>query len=156
MKYSFLTLFIILLITVSNRAQDDSKMQPPFKRIENLEKVKLIETLKLNEETSVRLFARRADFKKKMHQYDKQSNEILNKIRKTLEEKSDKNGTELKKLSDEYLKLQNQIPKEKASFICSLSDILTNEQIARLLVFEKDFREEIKNLVFKDRFPDKK
>jgi hypothetical protein len=156
MKYSFLTLFVILFIAVSVRAQDDAKMQPPFKRIENLEKVKLIEALKLNEETSVRFFARRGDFKKKVRQYDKQSNEVLAKIRKLIDEKSDKNGNELKKLSDEYLKLQNQIPKEKASFMCSLSDILTSEQIARLLVFEKDFREELKNLVFKERSPDRK
>jgi len=155
MKYTFLTFFILLFVSIGILAQDGHK-NSSFNRIENLERIKLMEALKMNEETSVRFFARRMEHKKKLRELDKQSDEILYKIKRTLQDKPDKNSSELKKLSEEYFKLQYQIPKERCNFYSSLGDILSEEQIARLLVFEKNFRDEIKNFIIKDRFKDRK
>lgn len=156
MRYSLFCLFIFMLIPAYLSAQDDHEGKRPFKKIEKLEQIKLIEALKMNEETSVRFFARQQENKKKIREYEKQTREVMEKIKKALDDKLDKNSSEYKKLTDEYLKLSVQIQKERMAFVNSLSDILSSEQIARLVLFEKNFRDEIRNLLFKERFKDKK
>ncbi len=156
MRYLIVLLFMFFCTSVLVKAQDDNDGRRPFKKLDKLEQIKLIEALKMNEETSVRFFARQQEHKRKVRDYEHQSREIMNKLKKDLEDKPEKSSSELKKLTDEYLKLLVQIQKERMSFINSLSDILTTEQIARLLVFEKTFRDEIRNLLYKERFKDKK
>jgi hypothetical protein len=156
MRYSLIGFLILLLFPVFLSAQDDGGERRPFKKLEKLEQIKLIEALKMNEETSVRFFARQQESKKKIREYDKQSRDCLLKMKKILDEKPDKNCSDLKKLSDEYMKLLVKMQKERMSFINSLSDILSTEQIARLILFEKNFREEIRNLLFNEKFRDKK
>jgi hypothetical protein len=58
-----------------------------------------------------------------------------------------------KNLIGDLLKTRQQIVTEKQKFIDSLSDILSAGQIARLLVFEKRFREEIRNVLFDKKPP---
>ena len=156
MKAPLICLFIFLLLPVISFAQDDIQEKGPHKKLEKLEQIKLMEALKMNEETSVRFFARQGENRRKMRDMEKQSREMLVKINKNLDDKSDKNNSELKKSIDEYLKITVQIQKERMNFINSLSDILSTEQIARLLVFEKNFRDEIRNIIFKEKFKDRK
>ena len=52
---------------------------------------------------------------------------------------------------DKYLSYDNEIEKEREAFIHSLSDILSVTQIAKLVVFEKKFRDEIRDILFKTR-----
>lgn len=155
MKCSLIGILVVLLFNVGLKAQDEQINHKRFRKLENLEKIKLIEALKMSEETSIRFFARQGEQKKKIREYDRQANEILHKMKKILEDKPEKCNSELKKLSEEYVKYQSLSGKERAGFINSLSDILSAEQIARLLVFEKSFREEIRNAIFKERMKDK-
>jgi hypothetical protein len=50
------------------------------------------------------------------------------------------------------LKNRESIEIKRNQFVNSLDDILSTEQIAKLIVFEKRFRDEIRNVLF-DRKP---
>ena len=64
---------------------------------------------------------------------------------------SDKNNPEITKMIDTFFGIEKQIQKNKRDFIYSLKDILDQNQIAKLLVFEKKFKDEIRNFLFKQR-----
>jgi hypothetical protein len=59
----------------------------------------------------------------------------------------------LKKLNEDILSNREKIETKRKQFILSLNDILSTEQISKLLLFERRFREEIRDLIIKRRNP---
>jgi len=128
----------------------DEEMRAKFEELEN---IKLIETLQMDEETSLRFFSRKSEHKL-------QQDEIQEKIREDIENldvilKSGRAVTteELKSKIDEINNLELQLEKNKVEFLNSLTDILSYEQIAELIIFEKRFRNEVRKLLMRDRRP---
>ncbi|GIK21258.1 MAG: hypothetical protein PHY57_05005 [Ignavibacterium sp.] len=157
MKKILLSLFLIGIISfvgIPQRMHD--KPNKHRNKLAQLEKAKLIEALELDEETSIRFFARRNQSKKDIDELEKKSDEIIVQLENTMKEKDSPKDENQKRLIADLLKTRLQIESEKQKFINSLSDILSTEQIARLLVFEKRFREEIRNVLFDRRSPNKK
>lgn len=154
MKY--LNSLIIILVFFSSitfaqkgRWQDEEARE----KFEQLEKIKLIETLELDEETTLRFFARRTEHRK-------QQEELQTKIQQKIDNldaisKSGRAVTveEIKSNIEEINNLHLQFEKNRIDFINSLSDILSYEQIAKLIVFEKQFRNEVRKLIMKERRP---
>ena len=150
--YLILTMLLILPNSIFSQREKwrDDEMRAKF---EQLEKIKLIETLEMNEETTLRFFSRKSE-------HQKQQDEIQDKIREKIDNlevifKSGRVATvdELKKNISEINALQSELEKNRIEFINSLSDILSYEQIAKLLIFERKFRDEIRRLIIKDRKP---
>lgn len=152
MYYKNLIFLFLLVFSLTAFSQEE-----PFKhrkipdKIAQLEKIKLIESLEMNEETTLRFFARRTENQSKI-------DELGNKIDKKLDElnnlvNSDKNieDEKYKTIIDEINSLHQQVGIEKDKFIKSLPDILTYRQIAKYIVFERNFREELRDAIFKDR-----
>ena len=128
----------------------DEEMRAKFEELEN---IKLIETLQMDEETTLRFFSRKSEHKL-------QQDEIQEKIREDIENldvilKSGRAVTteELKSKMDEINNLELQLEKNKVEFLNSLTDILSYEQIAELIIFEKRFRNEVRKLLMRDRRP---
>ncbi len=145
-------IFLIIIIALTFQAFAQPERKPPrevMRKIEQLENVKLLEILNMDEETSVRFFTRRNTFKQKIHKLEEKSDELIDKIESDLKESDDNKN--LKELIDNYLSVQESIGKEKLEFLNSVSDLLTEKQIARLLVFDKRFKEELKSMFFKER-----
>ncbi len=141
-------LFLILLILPATYSQDMMKMHKGrINKLEQLERLKLIDVLNLNEETTLRYFARQKKFRNQMEEYKKTGKKLLKKMRYLIKNGDKKN--ELKSTTNNYLVLGENIANKKTEFIKSLSDILTEKQIAKLLVFEMKFKEDIRGLLFK-------
>lgn len=156
MKNVCLTVFLVVIITFSGIPQKMHDKQNKQKgKLEQLEKIKLIDALELDEETSIRFFARRNQSKKEVDELEKKSDEILLQLENTLVNTDAKENEVQKNLVTELLMTRQQIEIEKQKFITSLSDILSTEQIVKLVIFEKRFREEIRNVLF-DRRPPRK
>jgi Spy/CpxP family protein refolding chaperone len=141
--------FSSLTLAQKGKWHDDEARE----KFEQLEKIKLIETLELDEETTLRFFARRTEHRK-------QQEEVQTKIQQKIDNldaisKSGRAVTveEIKSNIDEINTLQLQFEKNRVDFINSLSDVLTYEQIAKLIVFEKQFRNEVRKLIMKERRP---
>ena len=154
MKTTYLILTTLFIFSGSIYAQRekwrDDEMREKF---EQLEKIKMIETLGMNEETTLRFFARKSE-------HQEQQDEIQDKIREKIDNlevifKSGRVATvdELKKNINEINALHSELEKNRSDFINSLSDVLSYEQIAKLLIFERSFRDEIRRLIIKDRKP---
>jgi hypothetical protein len=153
-KFITISFLFFVVSSVSIAQMDD---MPPdgsphdgMKKIEQLEKIKLIEALDMDEQTTLKFFARRNEHNNKMKEFMDKSREQLNAIDDKLKEKP-VNEKELNSMIDKYYADEREIGKEKEAFIKSVSDILTITQIAKLVVFEMKFREEIRDILFKNR-----
>ncbi|MCX8105585.1 MAG: hypothetical protein N3D80_06925 [Ignavibacterium album] len=145
-----LLLLVLLFIMISNvPAQERREHRMMDSKIEQLEKVKLIEALNLTEDQSVRFFARRNEHRKEIEKLEMRSEELIRQMEDRLDEPTDKNLSEQKKLLNEFLDIRIQIENKRKQFILSLNDILSQEQITKLVVFEKRFRDEIRKILMK-------
>ena len=113
----------------------------------------LIEYLDMDEETTLRFFARRTEHRKKVEEQQTELEKKIDELDDLM--KSDRIMLEgdLKARIDEILQIQAEFHNERVNFISSLNDILTYTQIANLLVFERKFKDEVRRLLFKERKP---
>ena len=119
-----------------------------MQQLRQLEQLKLIELLNLDEDTSARFFARRKAHLDKVQALQKEKNEIINELAVKLKagEKVDS-----KKYRERLEKIEKRLFEERREFYNSLDDILTNEQIAKFIVFQSRFRKEIMRKMMKNR-----
>ena len=153
MKKLFMILFSIILLTPNIYSQQmrENKMKNREK-LEQLEKIKLIESLDMDEDTSIRFFARRNESKREIQELEKKTEDIIFELEKSFNIEDKNQDEKQKQLISEMLKNRESIELKRNQFINSLGDILSTEQIAKLIVFEKKFRDEIRNVLF-DRKP---
>jgi len=151
MKKLFLLLIVITVVSVTLTAQrkHDRQHKVPDKILQ-LEKIKLIEILEMDEETTLKFFSRRSEFEREMDGIHKAINEKLAEMEQMVN--SDNVLDEELKTAIEDLNLKHQkLDKKKADFINSLDDILSYEQIAKMILFERRFKEELRKAIFKDK-----
>jgi hypothetical protein len=125
----------------------------PGEKMRDLEKIKLIEALDMDEGTTLKFFSRRNAHKEKMEGFRKKEDEQIKKINELIEKTDDPDNQQMKKMIEEYFEINKEMNEEKRSFINSLDDILTYRQMAKLIVFEPRFREEIRKIIFEKRRP---
>ena len=153
MNKLFLILFTLILLTsiVYPQQMKERKMKNREK-LEQLEKIKLIESLDMDEDTSIRFFARRNESKREIQELEKKTDDIIFELEKSFNREDKSQDEKQKLLISEMLKNRESIEIKRNQFVNSLDDILSTEQIAKLIVFEKRFRDEIRNVLF-DRKP---
>jgi hypothetical protein len=120
-------------------------------RIAQLEKIKLIETLGMDEETTLRFFSRRTASQNLIDELEIKIDNQLDLLDSLVNLNTKTDNEKYKSVIAEINNLHQQIVNEKETFINSLSDILNYKQIAKLVVFERRFREELRDAIFKDR-----
>lgn len=117
-------------------------------KAEQLEKLKMIEALNLDEETAIKLIVRTKDFRRKIMAITEASDSVLGEMDKAL---TDKATRQYKKLADDFIKNEALKLKARADYYASAAEILSEEQMLRLMIFEKEFRKELQDLMFKNR-----
>ncbi len=147
MKKIFLTIIFLCLVGSAVNAQmrpRNNKEMKPLQRIEQWEKMKLIEVLNLDEETSIRFFARRRDNQMKVREILDQRENAMNELENEIRDGSLSNDAAYKEKINNLLSFESKITVERENFVKSLSDILTPQQIAKMIVFESKFRREVR------------
>lgn len=137
------------LYSQQNRFRNQGMGKGPRAKIEALEKVKLIEELNMNEDASIKFFARRNEHMDKMHAFENEADDILDKLEKALNDSQ--NDQVLNKLIADFHSVQTKTVDEKGLFIKSLSNILSPKQVAKFIVFDRKFKEEIRDILIKAR-----
>ncbi len=144
-------IFVIVIILFSTALFYPQKMRNRMMqkkgKLEQLEKVKLIEALDLKEDVAVRFFARRNESRSEIETLENKVDEILVELENTFNSKDKNIETKQKQLVTEFCKTKETVNQKSIQFIKSLNDILTTEQICKLIVFEKKFIEEIRNVL---------
>lgn len=116
-----------------------------FDRIQQLMKMRMVETLNLNEEQSVRFIARFNEHEKHRREFMTLKADVLNKMEVLVQDSGDER--EIEKAFPEALAIDERMMEERTKFFNSLSDILTVTQRAKLLVFERKFERELRDAV---------
>lgn len=150
MKNYKLVLFVLFLLTQIISAQEHfSKERWGMQggRVSELEKIKLIEELQLDEETTLRFFSRRNLHQKTQKKIALKRDSLLTMLNQKIEE--DDNKTDYQREINGILSIDKELLDERIKFFRSLSDIFSYEQIAQLMVFEKKFRSEIRKQILK-------
>lgn len=146
MKKLLLLISIIITFSVIYSQNDKVKNKKHFsKKFEELQKIKLLEDLELNEETTLKFFARRNIHKKNIDSLRKDGEKLYNKMEHLVG--SDEKNKSYKKLLNNLEENENKIFNERLNFIKSLNDILTEEQIVKVILFERNFRKDVKDLL---------
>ncbi|RJP70073.1 MAG: hypothetical protein C4539_07020 [Ignavibacteriales bacterium] len=145
-------LVFALLLTVMVTAQTQHKrmnhMQKVKNKIEELEKIKLIEILDLNDEAMIKFLNRRKDFIERNSQLEEKKNKQIDNLRESIDNLDEQKG---KVMIDEILATDEEIVKNRREFVYSLKDLLNNKQIAKFIIFERNFKKELKELLLKKR-----
>jgi len=140
-------LALALLMPVAAAAQPGGPGSPrgwqrSVERIEHLKKVRLVEMLDLTEEQSVRFFARRNDHENTIHSLMKEKNDRLDRIERMVRNAAD--PADIEKAFPDVLATEAKMHQEREKFFRSLSDLLTAEQRAKYLLFERQFERELR------------
>ncbi|MEE9431607.1 MAG: hypothetical protein V3V16_11230 [Melioribacteraceae bacterium] len=141
-----ITLFLALQINFAqSQLGSPHKMSKKFKQ---LEKIKLLEILNLDEEIAVRFFTRKNLYHKEQRKLFMEHKNILLKLETSLK-KEIPSEEELLAVIYQNENLEMKILQQKKDFINSVKDILTTEQVAKLVLFEYKFKKEIRDLLIK-------
>lgn len=152
MKVIFISICIIIFSSMQSFSQmRDEPPQHMRDKLIQLENIKIIETLNMDEETTLRFFSRRNELHTKADNLTKRSDEIITQLEVIFKAGKVYTEAELKSLIVEANNIHTEIVQTKSEFINSLDDILTTEQIAKLIIFERRFRDELKRAMFKGR-----
>lgn len=149
--FMFLALSILSTGLIAQHRMGDRKRN--FRdRIDQLEKIKLIEELNMSEELTLKFFAKRNEFREK----GKRLNEKIDSLSILIREKSSDNEeqtstAEWKKIIDEFVTTEKMLQKNKLDFFNSLQNLLTPQQMAKFLAFEQRFREEVQEIILHGR-----
>jgi len=151
MKAKLIILLLSLTVVLPIEAQHkrfNNSSQKVKNKIEELENIKLIEILDLKEEDMLKFFNRRKEFLERNRQLEENKNKHIDELRTELNDLDEQKG---KTAIDEIILLEENILKNKRDFIFSLKDILSNKQIVKLIIFERNFKKELKELLLKKR-----
>jgi hypothetical protein len=144
-------LFVLIAVLAVNAQDKKHSDQGPLKKIEELEKIKLVETLGMDEQTTLKFFARRTKYREEQAQLLMSIRTLIDQMSDLTKKNDSKTEEELKKMMDQYQDIENTIIRKKQEFYNSLKDILTYKQIAKVLVFERKFKDEIRAALMQDR-----
>jgi Spy/CpxP family protein refolding chaperone len=113
-----------------------------LERVERWRKMRLIEVLELKEEQSVRFLPRMNEHEQRMRDLHKEKDEVLDKIDRLVRNRAD--DKEIEKVFPEFFAVDARMGEERQNFFNSTSDILTVEQRAKFLLFERHFERELR------------
>jgi hypothetical protein len=152
MKKIFLVIIIFASICGYSYGQKhEPRFGPPEevqKKIEELEKIKLMEVLNLKEDVMLKFFTRRKNYQDKFRQLEEEKDSKIDELQKAIDSEDDQ---ALKKRIDEMNSLDKNITQNRVDFINSLGDILNEQQIAKVVVFDRNFRRELRDMILKHR-----
>ncbi len=137
-------LCLFLLCTALAPAQPPGPPQGgrSYERIQQWKKIRLIELLQMNEDQSVRFFARMNEHDAERRAMMREKSEMLDRVERLVRNRAE--PSEFEKAIPDILTAEDQIRAEQRKFYLSLSDILTPEQRAKFLLFERQFERELR------------
>lgn len=127
-------------------AQDQRPMRGPGgQRVEQLKKLKMQEAMALDEETSVRFFARYNEHQEDLRKVGRKRAEAIDELELLVRKNAP--DTEIDAKLKDVVKVEREVAEVRQRFFDKLGDILTKQQIARYVVFERNFNQDLRDLM---------
>lgn len=143
-----LVLIALLSMGYAQRGRGNPEDPRARERVDQLRKMKLIETLGLDEEKSVRFISRLSKHQDEMRSLLSQRSAAIDDLEQAIK---DSHESEYAKHIDEVISIDRKITDEKIKFYRSLDDLLTVKQQAKYLVFDRNFNRDLRDMIFETR-----
>jgi len=140
--------FLGLIAVVSVLSAQDNQRPPQgrgLERVEQYKKIRIMEVLNLDEQNSIKFFARYNKHQALMRDLRKQQVQALASVQALRKENAGDDA--YGKIVDELLSYENKVNDAKAKYIDELKQVLTSKQLAEYLVFETRFQQNLRDLV---------
>ena len=124
-------------------------MRKHSKELRMLEQLKLIEYLNLDENKAVRFSARRNKFLAKQDSLLLRKKVLTDSLSSLIDKKS--SNSTYKNVVTQIFNVDKAIIANRKNYLLSLSDFLSQEQIAKIVVFENRFKKDIMKMMFQRR-----
>lgn len=146
-----LSFLLTLFFAWPARIQAQPDDMPPGRgrqRIEELRRIKMIEALNLSEEQSLRLFAREKELQAAERTLMQARQASLDKLENLVRSGADADiMAEVERLGG----IGRDLATRRQEYLTSLRDILSAQQIGKLLLFEDSFRKELRDIIREHR-----
>lgn len=150
MKKYLIVLMLLIIVSNLNAQEWRPKIgSKAIEKIEQMETAKLIQVLDLDEETSVRFFAKRKEHREKLQSLMLKRKDILDDVEDLIRKDESTDENVFKQKLNELIDLERKITNERLDFYTSLQKILRPKQIIKLISFDEKFRREIRETLLK-------
>ena len=141
-----LVLIAVFFMLTHVIAQDQLPMHgPAAERIAQYKKVRLMEVVTMNEETSVRFFARYNKHEENIRAIGMERNELIDQLQKL--SKSNSSDAAMENIIKDIGMSEEKVLEERTKFIGELRDILSLKQLSQFIVFERNFNKNLRELI---------
>lgn len=139
-------LLIVSVFTLTAVAQLSGPFgQRPMERLESYKKVRMLETLKLEEETALKLISRYDKHRQAIRELDEERKTLIDKLEEKVN--AGASDSEFQKLFSELREVEKKIFEARTKYISELKEILTAKQLAEYLIFERNFARDIRDIM---------
>jgi cellulose biosynthesis protein BcsQ len=114
-------------------------------RVEQFKKLRMMEVMNLDEQTSIKFFARYNRNQEVMKALRQKQVQALARIQELRKGKA--SDSEFGSIITELRALDEQVSQTRSKYVEELSEVLTNRQLAEYLVFELRFQQNLRDLV---------
>jgi hypothetical protein len=146
MKRAFILFASVLLLANIVFAQEQMPLRGRAQeRVEQWKKIRLMEVLKLDEETSIRFFARYNRHMDAMRAIGKERSDVVDEIEGLMKEKG--KDADILGAIESLAAKEAAVAQERNRFLVGLKDVLTVRQIGALVVFERTFNQNLREIM---------
>lgn len=139
-------LLLILIVFLSVTAIQAQGRRNAFRKIDQIDLVKLMDVLNMDDQTSTKFLPKRKAFVEKRRESVLKLDSLEKFIgRRIKEDKSLEN--DIKKAINDYLELEKYLFTLRYDHLNSVKSILTTEQLANYLQFDRKFKQELRDII---------
>jgi len=141
-----LIFFLILMVCSNLLAQDQPPMRgPAAERIELFKKVRLMESLKMDEGTSIRFFARYNRYTESLRAIQKDHNALVDQLQKLTN--SNASNSDIEQAIKDIGMIEEKIAETRSKFLGELKEVISIKQIGEYVVFERNFNRNLREIM---------
>ncbi len=136
---------LIVLMFSTALGQEMPMRGPAMERVEQFKKIRMMEVLKLDEETSLRFFARYNKFQEELREITVKRDSFIDQLAAL--RRSNASDGEYEKVFKELTSVEGKMAEERSKFLQELKGVVSTKQIAEYIVFERNFNRQLFQLV---------
>jgi len=148
MKTTLLVIMIaacMLPADMSAQMGRNREQRPALERVESLKKVRLMETLKLDENQSVKVFARYNKHRELMRSIEGEAGTLIEKLESQIG--ANASDAEYKQTVSTLLEIDRKKHDARIKYIGELQDVLSPKQVAEYMIFERNFARDLRQAI---------
>ncbi|MBI5464383.1 MAG: hypothetical protein HY966_05460 [Ignavibacteriales bacterium] len=135
----------VFLISAFGQDQLPPGPGPAMQRVEAYKKIKLMEVLKLDEQTAIKFFSRYNTHSESIRELNQRRNALVDQLQAMGRTKA--GDAEIEKVIKQLINSESELLDVRTKFFTELKEVLSIKQIAEFIVFERNFNQNIREML---------